>query len=117
MSGSNREFFTELLGFDPGKEEGGGEDVVQKAISELQAERSEKAKDKLKGIVVKVGELCRKRDQAAAAFKKEDDKFEKELGNLRKQVVKIQKGTGANPVPEESSEETTEQPAEGGGEG
>lgn len=102
---SNRDFFIELLGFDPGREEdSGGPDVVQAAVVELQKERSEQAKEKLKGLVVKVGELCRKRDQAASAFKKEEDKFEKELGNLRKQVVRIQKNAGGNPVPEEVSE-------------
>lgn len=102
---SNREFFADMLGFDPGKDDCGGEQVVAKAVKELQEKRAADAVERLKGIITKVGELCRKRDQARSAYLKEEQKFEKELGNLRKQVLKIQNGSSGI---SEESEETVE---------
>ena len=83
---STTERLEKLLGFDPGKSDATTNSVVSDAIKEIQAERSEEVKGKVKKLLSEAVDLRKKQAETQKKFDTEAKKFEQSLGKLLSKI-------------------------------
>jgi uncharacterized phage infection (PIP) family protein YhgE len=96
----------ELLGFDPAKTGAGNAGVLQEAIKEINEENNKQLKQKAKDLLVQAMDLRRKMDAASKEFRKQEQKFAKELGKLLNRIEQMAQGRSGEPEEEEKKEES-----------
>ena len=101
MSGNNRERLSSMVGFDPAKHPQVTDDVFKKVMKDIKEERAEKAAEKAKGLLEQAFALSGQMAKAASDFKRQEKKFDKELGKLINRLESELKG-GPPPVEEEA---------------
>jgi len=94
------EELSNVLGHNPTKEPGITKDAFAEILTELQAERKEKAKVKARETVVKAVELAKQMSKARREFEKIEAGFNKELTQL---LGQLRSAVNGQPAKEESS--------------
>jgi len=95
----------DLLGFDSARRPHVAAEPLKKALDEICAEREAEAQKKAKETLQKAIDLSRQMADIEREFKKNHQKFNKELGKL---LNSLNRGSG-KPVPEAEQEEVEEQ--------
>lgn len=86
------EKLNEILGFDPSKSDNITKDAFIDVVKELQIEKMHAVKVKAKELLKKAMELKVNKDKADKEYKKQSDKFEKELGTLLRNISNMTNG-------------------------
>ena len=88
----NVQKLNDLLGYDPIKS---ASPVFTEVAAELAKERAEEGKKRAKELILKAIELRRAFDSKEREFRKLQEKFDKELGQIMRQIDAAQRGAEA----------------------
>ena len=90
----------EIIGFNPTKRPTPTATLFAEVAADLNKERVEKAKTQAKELITKAIDLTTQRDELEKKFRKEVERFDKELGKLMGQIDQLSQGKEPQPEPE-----------------
>jgi len=103
---NNTEKLLQITGFDPAKKPSITNNILKKAMAELEAARENEALDRARDILKKAVELRQQAFKAEQDFNRNKKKFEDELGKLISQLhAALEPGQEVAPETEETKSE------------
>lgn len=100
---NNFDKLADLLGFNPLKENP-NKSILQKALQKVTEEREQKIQVKVEEQLKKAIEIAQQKQKIDNEYKKQSEKFDKELGNIIKILMNVNQNKEIPPEEEKKEE-------------